>query len=471
MSVEAIFDTLEPVMTRWTMGGPASSLAPHNWQGGLQGQNPEESELRLLALAGQYLGLCVAPTPPGGLTALPDIPPLALAVLPDSLASLARRCLKALKESQAQRDLVCLLAARGYAVHPADWMPSRQDDAVPDAYAPWRDWAERVAGSSTQRHDSHDELTEANWADWWPAARRIALARIRAQDPARATALLAARAAGEGAEVRLKLIECLRTGLNAADIPYLESLSSDRAPKIKALAASLLARLGHGSGNDADAAELAGFFAIQTKGLLRRTQVLTAHKIKTPAQRSRRSALLAQVDFDSLARALGVSSEALVALWPFGEDAHADHEFVASAEQSAAAPVIDALFARLMAEPKILVPAILALKPRLDTDRCRAFAQRLLGAAGSRFADALAIAGAGAELDQIMETRAGKALIDAVSGPQDIAPDIRALAAIASQSAARAALDQLSHAGLTASDPRLDLLRLNAALNHHGATA
>lgn len=471
MSADTIFDQLDPVMTRWTMGGQAIGLAPAPWQDVVADPDASESELRLLALTGQYLGLCVAPTPASALTAVPDIPPLTLPLLPGAHRSLARRCLKALKESGGQRDLISLLAVRGYAIHPADWMPSHHDDAVPEAYAPWRDWAERQRGTAVTAQDSHDELTETNWSDWWPAARRMALSQIRSRDPARATALLAAKAAGEGAEARLRLIECLLPGLSEADVPYLESLSTDRAPKIKALSASLLARLGRSTGTGEDASELAGFFEFQTKGLLRRTRVLVARATKTPAQRSRRDALFAQVDFESFARALDVSAVDLVTLWSFGSDAHADYGFAVFAEQSAPAPIIDVLCARLLAESTIDVPVILALRPRLDDAQRGAFAHRLLGAKGGSFGAALSIIGAGAGLDGLIETHAGKALISAASSETEITSEMRALALIASQAAARAAQDRLISAGLTASDPRLDLLRLSAALNHSGGSA
>ncbi len=471
MPAEAIFDELDPVMIRWTMGGQAVGVAPAAWKDTLGGLEPGEGELRLLALTGQYLGLCVAPAPASALTAVPDIPPLALPILSGSLAGLARRCLKGLKEGGGQRDLVQLLAARGHAIHPADWMPSRHDDGVPDVYAPWRDWAERRAGQAEPAQDAHEDLTEANWSDWWPAARRIALARIRARDPARATALLAAKAASEGAETRLRLIECLIAGLSEADAAFLESLSADRAPKIKALAASLLARLGRGSGTGEDAAELAGFFELQTKGLLRRTRVLAARPVKTQAQRSRRDALFAQVDFGGFAEALGVPAEDLVTLWPLGSDANADSGFAMFAGQSAAGHIVDALCGRLLAEPTIAVPAILALRPRLDSGQRRACAHRLADSKGASFGSMLAIVGAGGELDDLIDTQPGKALLGAAPGEADIAPELRALALIASQAAARAALDRLTASGMTASDPRLDLLRLNAALDHSGVDA
>lgn len=468
MSAETIFGELDPVMTRWTMGGQAASVAPAALRPAL-GSDASEAELRLLALTGQYLSLCVVPTPATALSEVPDIPQLAIPLVPDSQAVLVRRCLKVLKESGGQRDLIWLLAGRGYAVHPADWMPSRHDEAVPDIYSPWRDWAEGQAGQSASKQDVHEELTEANWSDWWPSARRIALSQIRAHDPARATALLAAKAAGEGADVRLRLIECLIPGLSDTDIPYLESLSTDRAPKIKALAASLLARLGRGSGTSDDASELADFFEVQTKGLLRRTRIVVARPIKTPAQRSRRDTLFAQVDFESFAHALGVTASELVSFWALGNNAEADYAFLGSVEQTGSATIVHNVYSRLMEETTIDLRLLLKLRPRLDDQQRSALARRVLNAKGSTFQSVLSIAGAGAEMDALIETQPGRALLSAAGGDIEIAPELSALALLASQAAARAAFDRLAEAGLNASDPRLDFLRLNAALPHSGA--
>jgi Family of unknown function (DUF5691) len=468
VSAEAVFDQLDPVMTRWTMGGQATGLVPAAWKEALGNGDLGEGELRLLGLTGHYLSLCVAPTPATALIPLPDIPRLALPLLPAAHAPLARRCLKALADGAGQRDLIHLIAARGYTIHPADWMPSRHDDMVPDVYAPWRDWIDQQSGHAAPKQDTHDELTEANWSEWWPSARRIALARLRSEDPARATALLAAKAASEGAEARLRLIECLIPGLSESDALYLESLSTDRAPKIKALAASLLARLGRGTGAGDDATELAGFYDIQTKGLLRRTRILLPRPLKTPAQRSRRETLFAKVDFGGFANALGVSAGDLMAMWPLGNDMAADYEFATFAAQSAPEPCIDALSARLMTEAAIELPVVRAIKPRLGFEQCNALARRLLVVSGGSFTAAHLIAGAGAELDSLIDTPPGKKLTGEARGDADITYELRALALIASPVAARAAMDRFIGAGLSPSDPRLDLLRLNAALLHSG---
>lgn len=462
MSAEAIFDTLGPVLTRWTIGGSALGDAPAAWQDVVGG---DEAELRLLALSGQFLGVFVVPAPPGALQPLPDLPVLAMPPLPDPLRALARRCLKALQGGGNQSAFMHLLAARGRTMHPADWIPGRNDDDLPAVYAPLQDW---VAGSSAHA-DADEVLSEATWADFAPAARCVAFAALRRADPDAARALLASKAASEGADVRLRLIGMLATGLSAADIPYLESLTNDRAPRIKACAASLLARLDHGVSDTAEASELVAFFRIETKGLLRRSRIVAPIPIKTPAQRTRRHELFDRVDYASFARGLGI--EDLVAAWPFGDDPQADAAFEAMAVQSASDAVIAAMLARLTSGSTLDFMALQRLRDRLDADQRKHIAKLILRSNHALFSHARPFVDAGADIDGLIATPAGSALLAAFAAGSDITAEVQALGLIASQAAAQAALDRLTRAGLNAADPRLDLLRLNATLTRLGASA
>jgi hypothetical protein len=463
--VEAIYDALGAALTRWTMGGAAAPVAPAAWAAHL-GDDAGEAELRLLALSGQFLGVLVAPAPPEGLQPLPDVPVLAMPALPEAQRPLARRILRTLRDTGPRRDLLRFLAARGWALHPGDWMPAASDEDVPDVYASWRDWAE---GSAIARPTATEALTERNWEDYWPAARTAALVALRRRDPAAATALLAAKLGGEGAEARLRLLGLLATRLSDADRPFLESLAADRAPKVKALAAALLARLGHGAAVGEEATELAGFFELQTKGLIRRTRVVAARPIKTPAQRSRRQALFEAVDLTGFARALDGTPEELIVLWPWGEDRQVDQALVGMAERSGSDALVAALHEMLLAQATVDVPAMLALMPRLDAAQRRAFALRVLRAGGGTFQMALALTGGEGALDGVIDTTAGAALLGALKAEDaakraDLNAELHALGLIASPGAARDSLDRLAGAGLLAADPRLDMLRLNAAL-------
>jgi hypothetical protein len=53
--------------------------------------------------------------------------------------------------------------------------------------------------------------------------------------------------------------------------------------------------------------------------------------------------------------------------------------------------------------------------------------------------------------------------------PSDQAAELHALGLIASREGARRSLERLTGAGLVQGDPRLDMLRLNAALDDKGA--
>lgn len=466
---EAVYDALGPALTRWTMGGAAAPVAPPTWAAHL-GEDAGEAELRLLALSGQFLGVLVTPAAPEGLQPLPDVPALAMPALPAAQRPLARRILRTVRDTGSRRDLLRFLAARGWTLHPGDWMPAASEGDVPDVYAPWRDWAE---GSVIARPATGEQLTEQNWDDYWPAARSAALAALRRRDPAAATALLAAKFGGEGAEVRLRLVGLLAMRLSDADRPFLESLAADRAPKVKALATALLARLGHGSAVGEEAAELAGFFELQTKGLIRRTRVVAARQMKTPAQRSRRQALFEAVDLAGFARALDGTPEELIALWPWGEDRQADQALAGMAERSGSDALVAALHDLLLGLGTVDVPAMLTLAPRLDSAQRRAFALRVLRAGGGTFQMALAMTGGESLVDGAIDTIAGTALVGALKAEDaakraDLTAELHALGLIASRGAAQASLERLASAGLLAADPRLDMLRLNAALEDGG---
>ena len=316
---EEIFEAMGAVVTRWTMGSTAAPAASF-WRTEL-GDDPVEAELRLLALSGQFLGATVTTEAPSALRVLPDIPALALPTVPDALRPLVRRILAASKDTASRTEFVHFLAERGWTTHPADWMPDASDEDAPDVYATWCDWAAFAAAGETTQRQAADQLTAANWEDFWPAARKAALTGLRRRDPSAARALLEAKLGSENADTRLRLLSLLSERLSDDDAAFLESLvANDRAPKVKALATSMLARLGHGRAAGEDIAELAGFFSVKTKGLLRRTRVIDFATPKTPAQWQRRKILLDGTDLTSFAGALGLTPQDLIAAWDWNVD-------------------------------------------------------------------------------------------------------------------------------------------------------
>lgn len=469
--VDAIYDALGGVLTRWTMGAAAAPTASV-WRDAL-GDDPVEAELRLLALVGQFLGGMVVAEPAGGLFALPDVPKLVPPPVPAPLRSLVRRIFAREREAGRRRLLLDFLAARGQSMHPGDWMPAANDDDVPDLYAPWRDWAAAAGERTAVVVRDGDELTVESWGDYWPAARNVALTALRRRDPDAARTLLEVKFASEAAEVRLRLLATLATGLSDADRPFLDLLAAgDRAPKVKALATSLLARLGHGGAGGEDAAELAGFFEVQSKGLLRRTKVVAARTLKTAAQTQRRQALLSGVDATTFATALQLDLDGLIGMWRWGDNQQADWAFAGMIERTAPDGAVAQLAELLSGEAVNNSLALLQILPRLDMCQRHDAALQMLDA-GASFQSVLSIAGGSGRIDKAIDFPAGASLLDALR-PQaeakstDQAEELHALGLLASHAAARGALTKLKAIGLLSADPRLDMIRLNAALDDDG---
>ncbi|MHC4047032.1 DUF5691 domain-containing protein [Bradyrhizobium sp. 23AC] len=428
--------------------------------------------MRLLALSGQFLGTLVTMEPASVLRVLPDIPTLAPPTVPEDLRPLVRRMLAAKKQAHAGTELVHFLAARGWTTHPADWMPAGDDDDAPDVYAVWRDWATIAESDGAARHQTRDDLTAENWDDFWPAARKAALAALRRRDPSAARAVLEAKLASETADARLRLLLLLSERLSDDDIAFLERIAADdRAPKVKALAASLLARLGRGPAAGEDVAELAGFFSVKTKGILRRSRVIQAEPLKTPAQVQRRKALFDGADLASFSAALGLAPQELIAAWDWNVDHAADMSLinliVATGADALVTQAADAIGER------DATGLVAALAPRLAPAERTGHAEAALRTHGISFELAQQLAGAAARLDDPLSAPAGKTLLAALqrddARPGDQALELHALGLIASRDGAQRSLHRLTAAGLLQGDPRLDMLRLNAALDDNGA--
>ncbi|WP_329175437.1 DUF5691 domain-containing protein [Streptomyces sp. NBC_01477] len=87
------------------------------------------------------------------------------------------------------------------------------------------------------------EQAERLWEEGLFAERIALLSRLRLTEPATALALLAATWKSERAEDRLMFVDSLRTGLSAADEPFLDQALSDRSRNVRATAAELLSAL------------------------------------------------------------------------------------------------------------------------------------------------------------------------------------------------------------------------------------
>ena len=113
-------------------------------------------------------------------------------------------------------------------------------------------WVDRQKpDSATQTYFDPEILEESNWAQATLSRRVAYLEQQRRDDADAARSLVESTWAKEGADARFRLLQALQIRLSMADQPFLNTLETDRAPRVRALAAKFLARLGAGKENPA----------------------------------------------------------------------------------------------------------------------------------------------------------------------------------------------------------------------------
>ena len=436
------------------MTGAASDKAcPADWQG--------LDELSRLAVVGQFSRIATRPASLDGLQLRPEIPPSSLPPMAEELRPLFRRILDS-KLADAE-DVVRLIASRGYCVNPIDWMPKRSDARLPQAYDIWRDWLEGNVADY-----SNDVLQADTWDSVPTHSRHRHLTALHGSDADAARALIASVIPTLAADQRLRMLQCLRQNLSDQDRALLESFTGDRSSKVQAFVKTQLARLGQDTASDEAASrELSDFLEIQRAGLLSRRKVITTRKLKNDAQRKRRRTVLGRTSLNSLADALGVSAEDFVAMWDFGGANDEISEVVAS---TATDGFVDRFAARMVDEDAS-VPQ--SLMDRITAEHQRTLGLRVLAKDDWQLHKTtpwFPLPDGSVTQPEIAEFKALDELIAlAVQNEksiyeQPIAASLGFLGLIADRDAAAAIVERLIAAGVMTVDPRLTLLRLNAAL-------
>lgn len=357
-TVEAMLSSqmamLETAKLRWMSGGDAetadNALA--------NGQATTEAQLRLLAQAGQVMQVCMVPERPAGLEFAAPLPKFDLPLLPENLRPLFRRLVKAGQGGPWRGEMIALMAARGVAAHPFDWLPSKDASDLPSVYAPLQAW---VNGQSTLRETG--SITAENWDLFLPRDRQQAVADLRKADPAAGLALLAAKAATTPAEERARLIGLLGDRLSLTDQAYLDSLSTDRSTKVRDISRHLLARLGVVESGE-DAQELADFIEVK-KALLTRKPSFAPKAKLNHAQKSRMQTLLGIVPVGDLTSALGYCVADLAKGWTFADEALNWGLFQAFCNTAADAD-LGVFWARTKTEGAVHISVLSAIAPRLS---------------------------------------------------------------------------------------------------------
>lgn len=463
-AIKQIEAALPRMRDRWLGGGDAAPVAPAEWSG---------SPLKMLALAGHALEVLRTPRLPAGVVVRPPLPQLGLPLLMDGRRTLIRRALAAAKTDQeGQSAVIRLLAARGYVVHPEDWHASVTQLQDIEIYAPWAAWREGAVSRATD-----ETPTAATWQDWSWIERRNALARLRALNPTAGRTLLQAIFPSEPADRRLVLLSALAKGLSADDMPFLEGLAADRSDKVKQLARRMLTRLGQFNTPGESEIELADFFEIGKKGLLRRTAVASLKPIKTPAQRQRLMDLFELATLPALATQLGLSEADLVQALETSQHTP-DAAFVTLTLLTGSPAANAALLARIEDDFPLMWPTVAALNelaPDAWRERLMAAGVRREGDPGFTTSLALSARHPGMLSRQALEqSPAWKVLIAIATATSEdserlrnhqLARGLSALGILCSAGAARFVIEAFTGLGLSPADPVLTNLTLNAALN------
>jgi hypothetical protein len=281
---------------------------------GLQAAAPLEA----LSLAGQALRFAMPPGPPEfDVDAWPQD---ARRVLPESVRPQVLRLLKANRCTDDSELSVALACSRlRLRPHPFD-LPKldgfvRRHSQHLGVVAQY--WVQRETKAESRKgYFDEDAATAENWTEAPIAARVAYLERLRKQDAAEARSALEQVWPGETADARVRLIGTLQTGLGEGDRTFLETALKDRAPRVRAIAHRLVARLGGSAAGNPALAECLERIHKEKSGILKRRVAL---KLELPANVKEATAnrwirgQFADVTLDELAGSLEIPIEGMVA--------------------------------------------------------------------------------------------------------------------------------------------------------------
>lgn len=235
-----------------------------------------------------------------------QLPQLALPTMDDAARS-AFRALLAYEAYCSVRDTLALVEARGYSVHPCDWIPEfrwQYAGRHPKVYQPWTDY---LSENEYTRFHGGNSLTIENCHRFAPRQRVLAFSAYRdGGDPDKleyAKALIKS----QPANIRVQLLKSVNAtgacyGGSRWHVPFIQEFLDDKAASVRKIAKSLL-NVGGGWKSEEEYA-----------------QVVAAHLMVTddkvtfrepPKFRGFLSKEFSCISFAGLAKALGLSSKQL----------------------------------------------------------------------------------------------------------------------------------------------------------------
>lgn len=279
---------------------------------------PQTPPLALLALAGALRRFTRAPLPTefDARETIADERPRA----PDALRPLLAQ-LPMEESGVAAQAIADALARRKLALHPYDlarypkFVRAFADQLGARAVAFALRNAPKDAESDPLTYFA-DVIDETNWSRTGPGRQAQFLRTLRASDPARARELLAVSFAALAAPARLKTLETLETGLSPDDLPFIESLAGDRAPKVRGMAESLMSRIPGAAAFEERLKTAVASLKVEKVGLINRKTVVSvssAFQKGSPQEYNWAVGVFGGLPIGPLASALGLDDARLIA--------------------------------------------------------------------------------------------------------------------------------------------------------------
>jgi Family of unknown function (DUF5691) len=241
---------LDQLRQALTLGLSRQPLKPSAALAALMAEAPGERALAMLALAGQRLRFerTASPemtaTPEAAIRLHEDPRPVMPEPLRRALLRLVRGADKSMTGAVASAA-VRRLGASGYRLNPFD-LPGLMPHIK--VQADQLGLAERAYLALTEVSDVpadapsllYTDITRDNWTAFPKGARGSFLRAERRRDAGQARALLEAVFKMEPAATRGDLLTALDVGLSRDDLPFLESIATDRAESVRTIVASLV---------------------------------------------------------------------------------------------------------------------------------------------------------------------------------------------------------------------------------------
>jgi hypothetical protein len=326
--------------------------------GGAISPGDPKSSLKALALAGQALRF-ERPGPPSHYAALqtrghsrPNPPE---AVRPKLVRLFGDGKFAVPPQDDLALAMALAFERQRLQIHPFDFprmdrfLRVHAERLGPEAHA----WIDRDRPSEERGgYFDSEALDDDNWREATPAHRQRYIEERRGRDAGAARALIEAAWPNEGADLRLRLLQALRPGLSSGDIPFLQSLASDRAPRVRQLAERYLSRLPGAVGHNPALTLVMERIVRSEAGLLRKRPKLKLELPATVTGQGWRDWIVRsfeEVEFDELARALDLPSAEMIA-------AAVGDQYLCPALTIMAFRQGDAAMARLAYEAMVEVP-------------------------------------------------------------------------------------------------------------------